>query len=618
MIFLRIPVQKISWIPFILLCLAGLPVHAQIAHEARDVDLKAQLIEVSKKAQILANQGNLDEAVALLRRQLKDIPPEKANNPYRAFICFNLGYLYRNDGAQSDPEYLSKSMMYYREALKYQPNDSKTLNNLLLVYVETGDENSANEILKEAIRAAPDKEGSYYSAIGDIYSAHGDDAKAWEYYKKAYSAPVPEPDAARKLVDIYDGLPESYADILLEQCSDFDQRGEHVYARLGYAKILANQLSGISNDVYPNSTTAHVLLRWTGISAELGLVTPTIFADAGLDQSQYPPLIELQKYLRAWCGGQFPVQVDNGTSWWQSDPQRHFYLLAYEKGLGDYFMRSKSAQQAAVIYENVLDALWSAKDFSEEIYGKPDALITDVIITLARAYNNPKLGVKDKWGDLESRLFSMKGGSYAVHDLSNMLKFHTVLGQIYFERGEYTGVGAANAEFQLGRAVAVSEEQEKKDPSLYYPIPVLYENLATVLQSQQLNGKAYDALVHAAIGYLETDYLSKAGEVLRKTDALQGSAATADSAQFRIAKEVYQARMLVPTLSKEQLDPNRQEYFMNSATFQWLNEKPKGMASTPAFSTGNVLKHFLTSAHAHCRLVRRRQPHNFLPTHVRR
>ncbi len=532
--------------------------------------VKANTMTTATQALKMASSGEVKVGINMLTSELSKIPENNKYDTYRSFLHFNLGYIYNNYGYNESDDYLSKAASHYKTALEYQPKDVKILNNLILLYQQMGEYDSTIAILNKIIKKDPDKAGIYYMALGDAYKSQGNVEEAAKSYGQALKSKDQAVPAGQKLIDLYDQYPNSSLDFLYQQCIEFENNDYLQLAKPGYENLLSRR----SKELTPDEAAVQekALLRWLATTIKLNYVTPDLFKDSGLDSSSYEPLKELQSQIDLWASGTDPELATKNLKWWTSTPEKYFYFLAFEKSYADYQLNYDDPKYAIRTYEYILNILWSKQDYSKPIYGREDVLMTDLIIALARIYNNPKYKSENKWKGLESHIIQEKGRSYETNDLVNQQKFHTILGQIYFERGEFDGGIFKNAKFQLYNAIEVSERRAENNPQTYRPMPNLHQLLAMVYDTLKENENAYNSYVNASLGYLESDNLRKSGEMI-KAASVRNQQKTFNESKFSAVNTIYKARVQIPQLDKSSFDENQSNDIKKDAQYEWLSDK---------------------------------------------
>jgi superkiller protein 3 len=117
------------------------------------------------------NAGQLDDA----EREFKKAVEAKPN----AVSYTSLGYVY-----QRKKQY-DQAMEQYQTALKIDPNYVNALNNLAVIYFETGKTTEAIELVKEAMNINPESADSYLN-LGTFYRQTGRRAEAINIFRQGW------------------------------------------------------------------------------------------------------------------------------------------------------------------------------------------------------------------------------------------------------------------------------------------------------------------------------------------------------------------------------------------------------------------------------------------------
>ncbi|MDO9040295.1 MAG: hypothetical protein Q7U65_02875, partial [Bacteroidota bacterium] len=177
--------------------------------------------------------------------------------------------------------------------------------------------------------------------------------------------------------------------------------------------------------------------------------------------------------------------------------------------------------------ETAVKMLETALDIAPEFYryeGDPKLkkyfpVKLEIAIELSGLYNRyPKLDLNNaKYEALIRELFNEKSMHYLQNDLESIQKSHTMLGLIYADRNVWKSTWfAGNAIFQLENAIKFQKRIEAKNPEKFKPVPSLYQMLAKGYQLTNQPEKEFQALVDAAVGYLDLDNLSMADSIIQK------------------------------------------------------------------------------------------------------
>lgn len=535
--------------------------------------LKERVQNISREAIQTAAAGQFSTADKMLKKALINIEGKKALNPYRAYLSFTLGYLYDTYCTDTLIECLDIAVSHYQKALNFQPNDEAALNNLILIFQRINEYDSALLLVNKIIREHPEKESMYEVMRGDIYVGMGEIKSALKSYLQAVNAKDAQMIAGEKLVDLYDNFPPSELPQLYKISLEFESKGYLSLARKGYEKLLARDPEGNSSE--------DVLLRWMSMVIQLGSVRAGMMEESNMDTIRNKSIRTLTDLTSSDDLIDYHITKNLEQDIWQGE-KRKFYFLAFVKALADYETQDGTPAIAIHLYEETLQQLWLGfEDYSKEIYGREDALMIDLIIALSQIYNNPVFGDEGKWKQLESHIIQEKGEAYRNNNLVNRQKFHTILGQVYLERGEYKGTGFRNAEFQLTNAIKVSQERAKEDATTYSPIPHLYQLEGTLYDSlyrrepsnsnrDRLKAFAAESYANAALGYLESDNLSSTNYMIENAINRQ-SANSTNSPKLLAIKTIYEARSKIPAMEISQFT-NYEHSILGNQGFLWLRE----------------------------------------------
>ncbi|MFO7257682.1 MAG: tetratricopeptide repeat protein [Bacteroidota bacterium] len=541
--------------------------------DTQQAQLRERTLLATNNARAHAASGNWAEAISTLQNAINSLSPSNSTTAaYRHYLYFNMGYLYEHQ-PDADAATLKLAAQAYAQALSNKPDDVKTLNNLILVSRAIGDNLSALTYIDHIIRLDSSSAYQWHLVAGDIYRSEGRQDQAWKEYKKAIDLNPTNRTAAQKIVDLYETGPADDQK-LLEQCKEFRQSGMAEMARIGLEEILRKNCDTWSSDPQYNEDA---LLEWAGVLIENRWVRRDIFDGIAAMKCNSRPLEDLQRSIRdGWYKVGF---APSQQSWWLENERRAFYYLAMQKSWADYLLTTGRQREAMELYEAAWAPLNRIQDRSREIYGRNGVVLIDLLTQLARVYTNKTLDPNGmKFREMESRLFEQKGAAISADDLPAMEKFHTILGYIYVERKQWQN-GARGAKFQLEHAIRAAKMAAQDDPTHSKPIPHLYHYLGLTYMNIGNPGEATNAYLDAAIGYLETDNLRLAGQMVKTFDSI-GVMTPVTQAKATSVRTLVAARSQIKQLDVESFEPDKGKYFRAQATYTWI-DNPNGLEGIP-------------------------------------
>lgn len=456
-----------------------------------------------------------DEGIALITSNF-----EKCKNSSQESTCllklyFTAGYMYQsasNESPANQQALLSESIAYYKRAHAIDPNDISVINNLFLVNKAMGNYENAINILDLAIKADKKNKLKYEINKGDIYYEIKDFKKAIEFYTPAFFMNVNNEGLGWKILYSYSQLSdpdEAFGGLVTFSGKLFDQEVNDL-ARNGYLYAVKNALA-----IKDNEKAVQACISWAETLARKNTITGT-YADELPDLKTWPSPCneELQMLLTNSFG-----KLENIKWWTVNDFRRHITATI--------FLKMKSAALIDGDIETAVKMLETALDIAPEFYryeGDPKLkkyfpVKLEIAIELSGLYNRyPKLDLNNaKYEALIRELFNEKSMHYLQNDLESIQKSHTMLGLIYADRNVWKSTWfAGNAIFQLENAIKFQKRIESKNPEKFKPVPSLYQMLAKGYQLTNQPEKEFQALVDAAVGYLDLDNLSMADSIIQK------------------------------------------------------------------------------------------------------
>ncbi len=130
-------------------------------------------ITCENKGAILAQQGKLDEAIAVMNTCVTEKPSSAKSHVALGFLYFK-----KDD--------LQLAMASFDRALELRPRSSGAKVGKGIVLSKNGDLNGAEKILKEGLKLNPEPSRAHYE-LGLIYEQQNDLGQALLHYKKGIS-----------------------------------------------------------------------------------------------------------------------------------------------------------------------------------------------------------------------------------------------------------------------------------------------------------------------------------------------------------------------------------------------------------------------------------------------
>ncbi len=435
-----------------------------------------------------------------------------------AGLNFTSGYLYQQaalkNGLKSN-SYIKRAITYYEKVLYAYPDNKAAWSNFMkLMTQQQGIDPATIAKLEEMAKKYPSERVNIYVRIGDVYRNDNDLQKACSYYQKAYKEDPFSEKACGAMVELYTKYDFSCVmrnDIrqLAMDCQEIDLPN--------YSEELLRKelLSFFKNKKYTKALESLVL--WAYVMADNDWLTsskvtrlktnlfPKSVNPNRSGATVYQAIQELQIIVRSeqienidavqfWKG--YNPSVNMYDNWGRVLPKSVLYKILYSKGKKKSFQGNP--ERAEKFWQYVLD---KTRDDDR-------AFFTVVASEMAELYyNNPSLDPSDKkLNKLIIRLFNMKGAAYGANDLRMIRKYHITLGGIFYNKKKWEGDGAANARFQLSRAVS----------SRFGPIvnPRLRRMLGDVYTELDQNEDAVNAYTKSIEDYLSLDLIRDADRLI--------------------------------------------------------------------------------------------------------
>ena len=444
----------------------------------------------------------------------------------KTLVDFSYGWVYEF-WASAKPKrsmaLLGRALTYYQSARKASPKNIQILTNLALVARRMGDIKTATGAITEAIKLNPDDSYQSYLFLGDMLLSAGDNKSALRVYKLAIKENPTDALGPQRLLEFYR---KTDASTQLFKYSLRIRREFQNLAALGFEYTIGN-LYQDNLDVARQSLT-----QWTTIRSDLGALTAAHLEKLPSPETWSFPGIQ---QLRAVVFGNHGPPSPGAIAWWAESAERQdamarllrlkaITLIAAAERVEVKPAERLQAQRIAIEY------LTAAVKLAPQYYRYLEGTLAgssnvklDAATNLVTLHHSLKAGGDSQGlsgvsaGELSEMtevLFSGKGGAYAAGQLSDIQRYHTVLGMIYYETRQDNSNGADNATFQLKHALETAGKIAARNPEKYEPLPELRILLAEVYQRQGKTADSARETLSAAMGFLETDNLPAADKAL--------------------------------------------------------------------------------------------------------
>ncbi|MCP5117459.1 MAG: tetratricopeptide repeat protein, partial [bacterium] len=444
--------------------------------------------EYSARAVQLQRDGKFAEARRAVSAGRRACGGGEQAQMCHALFYYTAGYIHQKQSSvdpRASAEHLRTAAQYYRRALRVKPDHGPTLSNFAGVLKRLGQRDRAIASWRRAIESDPSRAAKYLLLIGDTHL----EAREWDSAQSTYREAIDaDPDAdtpMRRLVEVYRRQPNADAKELAAVCAKWAARAPEVAVH-GFATAIA--LSRHNQQTVAEAALVHwgnAVAATRSVSASRLRVLPAEWEHAGVKQ--------LHAYLEA------PWNENTDMSWWVETDRRRAVVARLALAIGnDPAWVGKDPKRA--------EAIWRAglAGASEDHAGA-----WELQTALAMHYHKyPHLDPRGrKFRRIERDLFSGKMVAYTHGDDKAIQRFHTILGLIYADRGQWTSGRYENAIFQLSAAI----DRAGRRPG-YQPLAQLKSKLAGGYLQLGKTLQARLVLTEALKAYLDTDDLDRASE----------------------------------------------------------------------------------------------------------
>lgn len=533
-----------SWLACLLLAALASSSAAQEAQQTvqeTQGEIEAQPVERSftvmvekaqGEAERLGAQGDLPAAERALKSAQSQCPGGEEGRPCRQVLDYSLGYLLETGSAVNEAretELLRRAAEFYERILIETPSHPPTLDNLISIYGRLGESERAIPPLERALAADPAIAGRYALQLGDICLRTGRMDDARRLYRRAADLTAHDETPAQRLVQTYKSSSLAYVGELISLGGEWEERFPSA-ARQAYETAIR-----LSYRQDP-STADDALSRWAKLLARGGSI--------GLEDLESLPKDWGSPYVRNLRG-------------YLQDPEHHRWEDLPEYGDGRPTPLPIGAI-AVVLGRRKLGAGDLRR--AEAIWAEAAAIDADLNLQteLASLYSaHPELDPGGrKFLRTEVEMFDGKEWAYGVGDLKAIQRYHTALGLLYAERGDWPQRGPARgAVFQLEQALFVADERRSAE-GFYQPLPRLRERLGEGYLHIGEPGQAVHTYLDAARAYLDIDDLEGASRMLQATDQAAGSPGVQAGADRWVVGEILALRHALAQAAAEEAPPS--------------------------------------------------------------
>ncbi len=468
----------------------------------------------------IASSMNPEDGISFLLENADNCRTDSDRDECVFKIFFSAGYLSQkamlNSRGVDRDRYAEYAMRFYGKAYTMRPGNVQLLTNLYLLLRSQNNYERSLKILDKLIEADSENEGRYLSNKAEIFSETGDQLNAALFYGKAFFKDRNETECwnafneynnIESLNEFYSGI-NSFIEELKEQ-------GEYDLARQGY--LFALKKAVLANDL---ATAGEASVAWLDVLSH----TPQRINSSVVNE--LPDTLQWRSESNVFLHKLFtePLNFLKTQKNRQFNPKERHLIATVLSGLeSEAVMKGDIRYAIQLLEEGFAIAPWFYEYHSEALKDL-FPVQTTIALELARLYTTyPEFDPDNsKFNDLIRELFNEKASHYRQKDIEAIIRSHTVLGLIYAERNVWrSDWRPGNAIYQLEHAIAYQKELEKKDPSNYKPVPSIYQTLAKGYAITGQKEREASALINAAKGYLDIDYIKASEKYVKRAAAAQ-------------------------------------------------------------------------------------------------
>lgn len=513
----------------------------------QDKSIETLVLEIKS-----ADELPLEEANELLLNKIENCD----NIQCKTILYFNLGYFYHkeaNKNSENQGRLYETAKGYYQKAKALFPNDIGVLNNLALVYSQLNKPDSAIFLLNQAMESYPSKRSRFLINIAEIYAQNESPFKAIDFYLKAMKENPDDINLAWKALEACYTIEYSENNLKkIISIGDALVNYEHYLP----AKSCFELALKYANNWQREGLLEEAILKWTEIiSLNEQILSNELGRLSFMNNSQIKPFEELNKMINR------PLLTSySDYDWWTENEERKHIAASVLKGVASRYILSDSLADAVRIYELALEISPKLHYYSDNEYKKEPVRI-DIAITLAGLFHKYKQLDESgrRFERLEKRIFGSKNMYYLQDDLFAMQRSHIILAYIYVERNQYESREYAHdAIFQLERAIRFQERINAEYEGFYKPAPHLNQLLAEGYEKTG-NNNASETYLKAAMGYLDTDNLKLASDMIEQITKIEPDGL--NKKEVETVKEIIELRKEINLLNYNDLNKTSFDYY---------------------------------------------------------
>ena len=449
---------------------------------------------------------------------------------------------------------LKRAAEYYEKVLSVYPDNDASQNNLIVIYELLNEPVAALKVLENSSSLKSDQ---YYSSIGDYYLSQ----QKWDSARYAFEKSVEQnnynENSYRGLLKVARTGALSEREIYTS-CFQMVENGYDELARRTMADLINRELE----QKKPFNEKAFVW--WVQLVSRVQNIEGYLKRHSN-NNWRHESIDEIRTILSG------KISRSRELPWWSQNTKYSFIdgkpyktrneiIAALMLGAGKEAKKRGDIKTALSLVEISLEILTRG---SLRSYVSSPGSISNTFFSIVQELGflytqHEKISDPGgrKFSRLERDLFAGKGNAYLGSDNPSIVKFHTALGLIYAEKGQWRGGRFENAIFQLRNAISKSPESANTG----YLNMLLSEGYMKVGNRP----RSQDALTKAAKSYLNHDDLVSANLAFQTYEASNFE----PTAEHKSVMQVYEFRKSLPNLKQNDISRdlgNQLEGILNNA-----------------------------------------------------
>jgi Flp pilus assembly protein TadD, contains TPR repeats len=462
--------------------LLSISVHAQLVSSPKEPKENPLVAAKVLEGRNALESQDFERAVAAFQTA-QSLAIQGGNKKWEADCDFYLGLTLQRQaeklGRRAEAQTaIAESEKFYKRALALRPDSAATLNNLAQLYVQTGRQSEASELLHRAVSLKDQQSDITAQNYAAVLESKGDTASSSQYYAMVAASQPGNLDAYERAVAgylkadpkglggyLWDSL--KAGQVLRVQQSAIGALQQREWEPEQRRELLALVAASLSQQSYDPAK-----YKDTFAAENLGTFAGDAVIGKGVTELEQLHQGSLDAEAFSWWAGAGDLNADPPRGVWPRDAFRSLI-----RSLGHWYQGREDLKRAEALYRVavVLNR--------QEIDPAACLALADLYVAQERVGDVDRL-----LNEVAPELFYGKGQAYRSSQWRKIYEFHRALGLIYSYLGRWGNNNTpTSAIFQLEHAMdAAARLRIKPEPRLVDSLATAYENTGATEQGWAL------------------------------------------------------------------------------------------------------------------------------------